>query len=285
MRRSRFLISVVVIVACVAGACGGNKATPLETVRGASSATASAQTAAMSLKIEGGAGALANLTMNGAFDFDKHLGNLKFDGSKMGLSGSVEAIMDFRDGVLEYMKIPGLAQELDGKHWVKLDVGAAIKSLCPDLDFASLLQAQSGDPTSGLQQLETADKVTVIGKEKVRGEQTTHYGVDVNLAKVVDSMPADARETMRQLAAFYVDPVQHADVWLDGDGRARRVRQTIDAANMKLPACLSKTSAQSPFQGKTTITTEMYDFGKEVEVSIPVANDTADFQELMQQAG
>jgi hypothetical protein len=254
-------------------------------VRGASRATASAKTAAMTMKIEGGAGTLSNIDMQGDFDFDQHLGEVSLDGSKMGMSGELDAIMDFRDGVVEYMKIPGLAAQLGGKHWVKLDLGATVASVCPDLDFASLLKVQSGDPTSGLQQLANADKVTVVGKEKVRGEQTTHYRVEVNLAKAVENAPAEARAAMRKLAGFYVNPVQSADVWLDSDGRSRRYRQTIDSANMKLPECLTAASSQSPFRGTTTITNEMYDFGKDVKVTIPAAGDVAGFQELMQQAG
>jgi hypothetical protein len=287
MTRTRFLTALAVVLAVVAGACGGSKATPLETVRGASSATASAKSAAMSMTIKGASGALSNLSFSGGFDFDKHLAKVTIDGSKMGLpgGGNIDAIMDFSDGAIEFMKIPGLAKELNGKHWVKLDLAATMAQACPGFDFGSLLKAQSGDPTSGLQVLTAADKVTVVGKEKVRGEQTTHYQVQVNLAKVVANAPEASRETMRKLAEFYVNPVLQQEVWIDGDGRARRVQQTVDSANMKLPDCMKAASAQNPFTGTTTVTYEMYDFGKPVDVTIPVANDVADFQELMRQGG
>jgi hypothetical protein len=285
--RLRLSCLVLAAVALIAGACGGSKATPLETVRAASQETAAAKTSAFSMSIEGGEGPLANLTMDGAFDFGAHLAKLNVDGSKMGLSGvgKIPAIMDFRDGVIEYMKIEGLAEELDGKHWLKLDLGAAMKTVCPDIDFASLMKVQSGDPTSSLQQLAAADKVEVVGKEKVRDEDTTHYKVTIDIRKAAEVAPEAARPTMRQLASFYVDPIGHADLWLDGDGRARRVKQTVDPTNLNMPDCLKAAQASNPFKGSTTMTYEMYDFGKDVDISVPVANDVADLQDLARKQG
>jgi hypothetical protein len=286
MRRIRVLL-VIALVAVFTAACGGSKATPLETVRAASTETAAAKTAAFVMKIEGGQGQLSNMSSSGAFDFDAHLAKMSLDSSKLGLPGGdkIAAVMDFRDGVVEFLKFPGLADELDGKHWVKIDVGAAVASVCPGFDFASLLKVQSGDPTSSLQQLAAADKVDVVGKEKVRGEDTTHYKVTVDVTKAAEKAPEAARETMRKLASFYVDPVLHTDLWLDGDGRARRVVQVIDPSNLKLPDCLNVSQAANPFKGLTTMTYEMYDFGKDVDVTVPVANDVADLQDLMRKQG
>ncbi|HVV37891.1 MAG TPA: hypothetical protein VHC63_14880 [Acidimicrobiales bacterium] len=290
MPRLQTPVAVLLFAALAGGACGGgSKATPLEAVQAAANKTQSARTAAMTVTIAGGQGALSNTSFDGAFDFDHHLGSIEVDASKLGIpggTGTIEAIMDVGDSFVEYMKIPQMAQET-GKHWLKLDVGAAMKSVCPDIDFTALLKNQSGDPTSGLRILDAADKVTAAGNESVRGTNTTHYQVEVNLNKVADNASADAKKTIQQLASFYANPVQNVDVWLDSDGRMRRFKQTVDTANLKLPPCLSsaQAAATNPFKGTLSITQEMYDFGKTVDVAVPAASDVADLQDLLRQAG
>jgi hypothetical protein len=52
-----------------------------------------------------------------------------------------------------------------------------------------------------------------------------------------------------------------------------------------MPDCLKAAQSSNPFKGPTTMTYEMYDFGKKVVVSVPAANDVADLQELMRKQG
>ena len=283
MRVKRILIAAAV-VATVAGACGGDKPTPLETVQAASAQTFESKTASIAMTVNGGSGALKNITMNGEYDFEHKLMAFEMDAAKLGLpgaSGTVSAVMDFSDSVVQYMKLPGLEQET-GKSWMKIDVSQGIKALCPDLDFAALLQSQSGDPTSGLDTLKFAKSVKEIGTEKVRGEETTHYQVTVDVRDAAEHASAEARATMREFASWYINPVQTSEVWIDGEGRARKSEIVSDAANLKLPACMSASQAQNPFQGKTTMSFELFDFGKKVDIKVPAGGDVLDLADLQE---
>jgi hypothetical protein len=280
MGTKKILALVAAFAAIAASACG-NKTTPLETVQNASSETAGEKTASIAMTITGSAGSLKDLTMTGAYDFDKRLLSFHFDASKLGTggSGTIDAVMDFSDSVVQYMKLPGLEEEV-GKAWMKIDVASAVSSVCPDIDFAALLQSQSGDPTAGLQMLANAKTVKELGKEKVRGAETTHYRVTVDIRDVAEKAPAEARETMRQMASWYIDPLQTTDVWIDGDGRARRSEADVDGANLKMPDCLSAAQSKNPFGGKTHVSFELFDFGKKVDIKVPAANDVVDIADL-----
>lgn len=271
-------------MAALVGACGGDKPTPLETVQGAAAETSSAKTAAISMITKGGSGSAGNLEATGLYDFDKKLMSFDIDASKLGVpgaTGTVNAIMDFSDSVVQYMKFPGLEDET-GKAWLKIDLAEGIKAICPDLDFAALLKAQSGDPTAGLQNLKSAKSVTEVGKEDVRGEETTHYRVTVDVRDAAENAPADARATMREFAKAYIDPIQTTDVWIDGEGRARKSEAVTDSANLKLPDCLKGGENTNPFKGKTTVTFELFDFGKKVDIKIPAADDVLDIADLQE---
>lgn len=281
MRGRRILLAAISVAAFV-GACGGDKATPLDTVQAASTETAGGETASVVMTINGGQGSLKDVTFTGAYDFTERLMSFEIDASKLGLegvTGTIDAIMDFSDAVVQYMKFPGLEEET-GKEWMRIDVGAAITEICPDIDFAALLNTQSGDPTAGLTSLEGAKSVKELGTETVRGEQTKHYRVTVDIRDVAENAPEEAREAMKEFASWYVDPIQTSEVWIDDDGRARRLETTTDSANLKLPDCLGGAQSENPFQGKTTVSMELFDFGKDVDIEVPPANDVIDLAEL-----
>lgn len=280
MRLKKMVVAAASIV--LIGACGGDKASPLETIQNAAAETADAKTASIAMTINGGAGSLKNLEMNGAYDFGRSLMSFEMDASKLGIqgaTGTIEAVMDFSKSVIQYMKFPGLEEET-GKAWMKIDVGDAVASICPDIDFAAMLQSQSGDPTSGLRLLEGAKSVEELGTESVRGTDTTHYRVKVDVRDAANKAPESARETMKEVASWYVDPIQTTEVWIDDEGRARRYEATTDTANLKMPECLANAQGQNPFQGKTEVSYELFDFGKKVDIAVPASDDVVDLADL-----
>lgn len=285
MRRLLVLCSALAVVFA---ACGSDPPTPLELVQRASAATTEANTARMHMEMETGQAGVPKLEFDGAFDFDRQRLRFTLDGEKLGLpgfDGKLDAIMDVADTPVQYMRLPGLEDELDGKHWMKIDVGGALREVCPELDFEALLSAQSGDPTSGLQFLDGATRVEVVGQDTVRGAETTRYHVVVNVLEAAESGPEAARGTMRKLAKLYTNPEQEMDVWLDDDDRVRRYEQSIDNASVKLPDCLNNPETAGMFRtGTMHFVYELYDFGADVNVELPKANDVVDLQELMEDA-
>jgi hypothetical protein len=285
----RRLFAICAALAALSSACGSDSATPLDTVRAAASETAGADTARMYMEMETGRPEIPKVNFNGVFDFERQRLSFEMDGKTLGipgLEGKIQAIMDVAGSPVQYMRLPGLEDELDGKHWMKVDLGAAIAEVCPDVDFEALLSAQSGDPTSGLQILEGAERVDSIGEEKVRDAATTHYHVVLDVRKAAERAPEEAREALRQAAAMQTDPEQEMDVWIDGDGRVRKYEQTIDMSTVNLPDCLNTPEAQAanPFQGTSKILYELYDFGAAANVELPAKNDIVDVQDLIEDA-
>ena len=146
------------------------------------------------------------------------------------------------DGVM-YVSFGDLAGEaggalsslLDGKQWVKLDLA----SLGMGADSAIGGGLAQADPGGALDLLRDIADVQTIGPETVRGVPTTHYRGTTHTAAV---------------------PV---DVWVDGDGQARKIAATVDHVGVK-----------------AAIEIEYYDFGVKVDVNAPPADDVLDFSDL-----
>lgn len=271
-------VVVVVVMGSVLAGCGRDSATPLSLVRAASDATTSKHTALIAMTVNGGSAALSNLSFDGAFDFDAKLARVSIDASNLGLpgaSGKIETIMEFGDNVVMYMRMPAMGDATGGKEWMKIDLLATLKTACPDTDLSALFRGQSGDPTSGLQLLESAKEVTTVGEEEVRGDETTHYRVVIDLTKAYATTP--------ELAQLTTATTQSVDVWLDDDGRVRRFETSQDASTLRMPPCLAAAAqtGASPVTGTTKVTYEMYDFGKDVNITVPAPSEVADFQQLM----
>ena len=178
------------------------------------------------------------------------------------------------------MKLPAQAvAELGGKPWAKLDVGALMRQLGMDVDIGSLLQGQSNDPTQGLGMVRGADNVVKIGEEKIRDVDTTHYQVLVDLDKAITEAPTpEARDAMKKLVNLYTLRKVPVDVWLDNDGRVRRFQESLSSGVIRLPAGLQ--TQGDPLAGHVTVTYDLYDFGRPVDVQLPPPNQVADLNQL-----
>lgn len=280
MRMNKTYALAAASLSLIGAACGGGGSSPLETVQNAATATSSAKTASIEMKIDGGQ--FENATFTGAYDFDNRVMSFEMDADELnieGASGTIDAVMDFGDSAVQYMKFPGLEEET-GKSWLKIDLAAATESVCPDIDFAALLKSQAGDPTSGLTALRGAKEVKELGSETIRGEKTKHYRVEFDIREAAEESPEDVRETMREFASWYKDPIQTSEVWIDGEGRAMRVKGTSDTANIEFPDCLKAGADANPFAGKTTMQFDLFDFGKKVDIEVPAGNDVIDLADL-----
>lgn len=284
------LAIVALLVAGIASAFVRNNqgpSTPLAMVQAASSTTADAGTARVSVTIKGGSGPLADgITVDGGFDFDNRRASLEVDPSKFGVSGvgKIEAIADYSSGYVMYMKFPPqLTSELGGKPWVKIDVGSVLKQAGINVDLGALTQGQSNDPTSGLQLLRGADSVVTLGPETIRGTDTTHYRLAVNLDKAIAAAPASERDAMTKLANLYTVHTFLMDVWLDAQGHVRRFQQTIAPSTLRLPPGLSTKDNPLLTAGPITTTYELYDFGVQVDAQVPPADQVTDLNDLLQQ--
>jgi hypothetical protein len=165
--------------------------------------------------------------------------------------------------------LPGGATLPAGKHWVRIDSTSA-----PGFDSLSPFGDMNTHPTRPLQALgKMGPTVRSIGSEKLKGVTTTRYRGDVGLVDVLRpvtaGMPAAQQQAARE-ALIKLDGVRlPVDVWIDGDGRARRLEITITAAAF---APVEPSAA-----GDHTIITssvEFSDFGRPVHVVVPPVGET-----------
>jgi hypothetical protein len=270
MRRLLAAASLVPVLAL--GACGdkgGRSVTdslkPLDVVRLAGESTSEAGSAKMAMSITG-----AGVTMNadGVTALDQVKSALTM---KMSIAGhEIELDMRMIDQVI-YFKLPA-EMNTTGKPWVSLDLEALSKQ--SGVDIASLQQFRSADPTSTLAYFKgVSEDVKEVGKEDVRGEPTTKYTATFDLAKAIGSVDDPKAKKALQDATAKLGVAQiPASVWIDDKGRMRKMVQTID---------LSKVAGVDPGAGALVTTFELYDFGTDLDVEAPPADQVGDGAALL----
>jgi hypothetical protein len=229
--------------------------------------------------MSGGSGLFKQFSETGGFDFDNRRFRVDIDMAQFGEPGlgTVEGILDYSNGLIEYVHLPAQARQgTGGKSWIKIDVQALLSRSGLSADLGGLLQGQS-DPTQGLGMVRGAENVVKVGTDQVRGTDTTHYHLDVNLQKAVQEQPnAEARNAMQQLVNLYTVPTRPLDVWLDSDGRLRRMQQKLDFSVVHLPAAVANSARQL---GSPTLTAEYFGFGQSVDAQLPPADQVAEMSQ------
>ena len=283
----RKAIALVLGLTLTLAACG-SKAEAKTVVRSASTKTANADTAKMALdiKINAKSGPPTEINGDGVFDMAKRAGtmNLKlpnFGGQNL---GAIEVrILD----KLVYEKLPPtLASFAGSKGWVKIDPQALAKQ--NGFDFNSLAQTQGTDPNSFLDLLKSvSDDVKEVGKEKVRGADTTHYRGTVDLGKAIASNAELEAQAKAKLGDLYKNLSAPADVWIDSDGRLRKMTYSIDASKFDASALSSnpKVAAGISQIAGIDFTLELFQFGTPVSVTAPPASETTDLSSITGGAG
>ncbi|MGX1471889.1 UNVERIFIED_CONTAM: hypothetical protein RKD50_000697 [Streptomyces canus] len=162
-----------------------------------------------------------------------------------------------------YQKPPAASGQLpEGKSWMKVDLQRLNRS-----------QGTGGpamsDPANSFAYTKSLSEKDVrkVGEETVNGVSTTHYRVDLDLAKPAEGDSAQERELRAQLG----DDVP-VDLWIDEDGLTRRqqIRMTVkDTAQ----TAGTGTSAR---QAQAKVVMDFSGFGTEVDVATPPSADTVD---------
>lgn len=279
MRRT---LALAVGLTLLLAACG-NKASPKATLLAASTKTVGGETARMALdiKINAKQGAPTEITGAGVTDLTKHTASLDlklpaFGGQNLGTI-QVRVLQK-----LIYEKLPDtLASAAGIKGWVKIDLDALAKQ--NGFDVNSLTQGQSSDPTQFLDLLKTvSDDVKEVGKEKVRGTDTTHYTATVDLGRALaENQQLDAT-AKANLGDLYKNLTAAANVWIDGQGRLRKMTYSLDPSKFNTAALSSnpKIAAGLAQISGIDFTLELYSFGVPVSVTAPPPNETTDLSTL-----
>jgi hypothetical protein len=172
------------------------------------------------------------------------------------------------DGTTAYLRIPMLQSLTGDDGW--------LEATPEDLGAAGSLGVGGGtnDPSQLLETLRGIScDIEDKGTDEVRGVATTRYAVTVDLAKALEQAPAEQREMLEaQLKGLDTSLADvPVDVWIDGDGLARRLVMDLDA--VAAPAMGAG--------GSATMTIEFFDYGEPVTIEIPSPEDTRPFSQVL----
>lgn len=267
MRRQTLVVFAFVLV--LAGACSSDtKSTDLATKdpKAAMAAASKRTTAAKTLRIALSATNTANnvkvLEGSGSYDFVNKRGRFSL---KTSLGAGADMLITETD---VYVKVPKKQKETDPS-WIRLtEADLASSAAAGGGQFIDSIRKQV-DPRTTLDALGTnVPDLTKIGTAKIRGVDTTHLRGQVDLSdKAISAAPADQQEGLRAAQKLFGADGYPVEVWLDSDGRVRRVQYQV-------------TSGDGANASTTTVKLDLYDFGKAPSINLPASSDVSDASSL-----
>ncbi|MFL5797518.1 MAG: LppX_LprAFG lipoprotein [Actinomycetota bacterium] len=247
------LIVVVAVMAVVGGACGGSSgAGSADLAKLVSDATSKTRESSARLAMDVTATSPqfpnpVHITASGAFENSDQRGLMKMRIPDLTGSGQAPKQLEIRViGTKVYAMVPGLGSS--DKPWIETD--------------ASTFGAQSGsfgssDPSQFLDYLKGAsNNIRDEGDDTVRGVHTRKLGVQLDLRKAVASLGEQQRQAVEQAIQQLGTSSIPAEVWIDGQGRLRKMEFSLH---------LQKGGQQADI----SLSLEMFDFGVQVNVQPP----------------
>lgn len=210
-------------------------------------------------------------------------GAMAFDGAQTRFSMTATAAgqtteMRLVDQVM-YIKLPaGEGKQLGtDKAWAKVSADGS-DPLSQALGGALSQSAEQSDPSKMLDQISKAGRIVSSDQTELDGQKANHYKVEIDLAKAVDQIaaqvPAAARAQVTE--KFKGKDIKiPAEVWLDKDNLP--LQMTMDQGPMM--QALGAPAGDAKFTMKYT------DWGTQVDVAAPPADQVVDLGELMKKAG
>ncbi len=260
--------AVLVIAGCGSsssggGGGGGTRADAFTLVTATAAKTIAAKNAkvAFTVKLDTTA---SDVTVNGTGVMDLAQNTFRLSLPLPAGSAVKGTIDEVGVGGIIYMRLPAAARsKTGGREWVSIDPAKLIGAT------KSAASSYNEDLTSNLNALRAISRqVTVVGKQDVRGVQTTHYRANIDLAKA-----GKLRGVQAQTLATYQAALGNTlpeDVYLDSQGRARRVSVTITPK--------TGTPAAAELRSES-VSIDFYDFGQADTsgITAPPKSQTIDF--------
>lgn len=189
----------------------------------------------------------------GVYDYAASAGEMSF-----ALPGGAGELTQRVVGDVLYMQLP-------------TEPGVFYELKLSDLVDTSL--AGSTDPTSGIAALRGAnDDVVEVGQETVRDAQTTHYRGTLDIEKALEVLKGPVRDLIESTLKTGDLKDVPFEAWIDDEGRLRKMEQTMTLESPQLPG--QAIEVQSTY--------ELYDFGVDVDVEAPPADQVKDGAPLLE---
>ena len=159
-----------------------------------------------------------------------------------------------------YFRVSG--KMIKGRPWGK----ANLEGYAAALGDGGSLNANV-DPSRWVDYLKAAGQATIVGRQTLRGEQTTHYHVLVDLSRYPSVVPSRIRVEAQQRA----DLIRRAtgqsqlpmDVWIDARHQVRRYQTDI-------PLCLAGERIRE------SVSVELYGYGRQTIPQPPPPSEVSD---------
>lgn len=194
----------------------------------------------------------------GGFDYRKRHGELEVTLPK-DAAGAVEhkPITELVTPQALYMKNRGAGVPAD--KWVRVDT--------TQVSDGNLMTGGATDPLTAAELLRGARDVKLVEEETLDGVRVRHFRGTTDIGRAAKAASPGSRGALRAAAKGFVVTEVPFDVYLDEQGRLRKVRQRFtfsDAAGggQSAPKSVTVTSA-----------TRLYDFGAPVRIGLPDASD------------
>lgn len=221
-----------------------------------------------------GSAAGQTISATGAMAFDG--ANTKFSMTSTAAGETTE--MRMVDKVM-YIKLPADQQKQMGtdKSWAKISADGT-DPISQAMGAAMSQSADQSDPSKILDQVAKAGRIISSDQTDLNGEQVNHYKVELDIAKAIDQftgqVPAAAREQLNQKLKGK-DIKIPAELWLNKDNLP--VQVTMDQGPLM--------QALGAPAGDAKFTMKYSDWGTQVDVAAPPAEQVVDLGELMKKAG
>lgn len=293
-RRTGVSVTVAAVIAGVAGCQGAEQKpaadAPKEQVRpgaavtqmltAAYKKTAAAKSAKVHMTMEmpvatdGG-----TLEMSGTMGWGPAVMDMTMKGQAFQLSPDApeQIRMVMLDDVM-YMDMGAeAAAGMDGKRWMKMDLGALAKASGDAAAKSQMTRGMEGmnqDPAQQLALLLESPNLKHVGAEKIGAVDTQHYKGSLSVEEMLaaneslDVLTDEDRESL--LANVEKSGIKGYDteVWVNEDGYPMRMDVGMDTP-----------------QGEISIVADYSDYGADVAVTAPPAGATFDLMEMLEELG
>lgn len=262
------LTAGLLVCACATGCSGGNAAAedarapadPVRTLRRAPDALLAAGSAQTRTSMEMAAGGTrVTVRGEGVYDFRGQRGRLTLvlPQDPTGTAEHVPITELLAPGAL-FMKNRGAGVPAD--KWVRIDTATLVDG--------NLVTNGATDPYAAAEVLRGTRTAALVGRTEVAGVAVRHYRGTADLALAAKSGPAaDAavRAALEAAAKGLATATVPFDVYLDDQGRVRKLRQSFAFVNGQRGRRVRTVAVHS--------TTLLYAFGTPVTVTLPRARD------------
>jgi len=216
-----------------------------------------------------------SIGFSGAFDSATESSSFVMDLSDAaaGVPGSEEIPPEFADlfgemeiraiGDTAYMKFGLFSMFGVTTEWVSMPAEEANTT-------ASGFGANPTNPTDMLSAFDSDNaEVVEIGREQVRGIDTTHYLMTVDVEAMMAEADAEARAELEDLGGLPGGGMLPVDFWIGDDGNVYRFSFAVDGA----------AEPDAGFESMVMLW-EMYDYGADVGIVAPPADQVTDGSSL-----